>query len=89
MDYKLLGDKTERLANLCCQAGATNYLSGPAAKEYLDEEVFRSKGITVSYMDYSGYREYSQLYPPFAGQVSVLDLIFNEGPDATSYMKSF
>ena len=89
MDYDLIGDKTERLVHLCQQAGATAYLSGPSAKAYLNEDLFRNEGIAVSYMDYSGYREYTQLYPPFQSQVSIIDLIFNEGPDATSYMKSF
>jgi hypothetical protein len=89
MDYKLIGDKTERLVHLCQQAGATAYLSGPSAKAYLDEDLFRNEGIAVSYMDYSGYPEYTQLYPPFQSQVSIIDLIFNEGPDATRYMKSF
>ena len=89
MDYDLIGDKTERLVHLCQQAGATAYLSGPSAKAYLNEDVFRSQGIAVSYMDYSGYREYRQLYPPFQWQVSIIDLIFNEGPNATNYMKSF
>ncbi len=89
MDYELVGDKTERLVSLCQQAGATNYLSGPAAKVYLDEKLFEDVDITVSYMDYSGYNEYRQLYPPFQAQVSVIDLIFNEGPAATSYLKTF
>ena len=40
-------------------------------------------------MDYSGYPEYQQLYPPFESHVSIIDLIFNEGPNATKYMKSF
>jgi hypothetical protein len=89
MDYNLIGDKTERLIHLCKQAGATDYLSGPSAKAYLNEDLFRNEGIAVSYMNYSCYREYTQLYPPFQSQVSIIDLIFNEGPDATSYMKSF
>jgi WbqC-like protein family len=89
MDYNLIGDKTERLVHLCQQAGATAYLSGPSEKAYLNEDLFRSGGIRVSYMDYSGYREYTQLYPPFLSQVSIIDLIFNEGPQATDYMKSF
>jgi hypothetical protein len=89
MDYNLIGDKTERLVHLCKQAGATAYLTGPAARAYLNEDLFRSEGIAVSYMDYSGYREYTQLYPPFRWQVSIIDLIFNEGPNATNYMKSF
>src|SRR2546421_1709387 len=35
MDYQLTGEKTERLINLCKQAGATRYLTGPAARAYL------------------------------------------------------
>jgi WbqC-like protein family len=89
MDYEMVGDKSERLLSLCQQAGATSYLSGPAAKVYLDEGLFTNAGIAVSYMDYSGYRDYAQLYPPFESKVSVIDLIFNEGPAAPGFMKSF
>jgi hypothetical protein len=89
MNYDLVGDKTERLINLCKQAGGTKYLSGPAAKTYLDEELFRAQGIEVAYMDYSGYQEYQQLNPPFESQVSIIDLIFNEGQDSGKFLKSF
>lgn len=89
MDYDLTGDKTERLINLCKQTGTTDYLTGPAAKAYLDEELFAREGISVSYIDYSGYPEYDQLYPPFEPLVSIVDLVFNQGPSATKYMKSF
>jgi hypothetical protein len=89
MDYQVDGDKTEKLVSLCKQAGATHYLSGPAAKAYLVEEPFTQEDISVSYMDYSGYPDYNQLYPPFEPKVSVLDLIFNEGTEATRYMKTF
>ena len=89
MDYELTGDKTEMLMNLCKQAGATSYISGPAAKVYLNEDVFLRENISVSYMDYSGYPEYQQLYPPYQSEVSIIDLILNEGPNAPKYMKSF
>ena len=89
MDYELVGDKTERLVHLCKQAGATKYFSGPAAKDYLNEDLFQREAIAVDYIDYTGYPEYRQLYPPFESRVSIIDLIFNEGPDATRYMKSF
>ena len=59
------------------------------AKAYLNEDLFRQEDISVAYMDYSGYREYQQLYPPFQWQVSIIDLIFNEGSNAAKYMKSF
>jgi hypothetical protein len=88
-DYAVEGAKTERLVNLCKATGATVYLSGPRARAYLDEDVFRDEGIAVEYMDYSGYPEYVQLYPPFSHEVTVLDLIFNKGAEAPQAMTSF
>ena len=89
MDYTVVGGKTKRLTSLCTQAHATQYISGPSAKSYIDEELFKKEGITLAYMDYSGYPEYRQLFPPFDHFVSVVDLILNEGLDAKKYMKSF
>jgi hypothetical protein len=89
MDYNPGTGKTERLVDLCKQAQATEYISGPAAKNYLEEELFAKAGIALQYIDYSSYPEYKQLSPPFEHQVSIIDLIFNEGPEATKYMKSF
>lgn len=88
MDYRLTGDKSERLVDLCQQVGATEYLSGPAARAYIDERLFSESGIRLSWMDYSGYAEYRQLFPPFEHAVSIIDLILNEGPDAPRFMKS-
>jgi hypothetical protein len=89
MDYCLTEGKTERLIDLCKQADATEYLSGPAAKGYINEDLFKKEGIALRFMDYSGYPEYNQLYPPFDHYVSIVDLIFNEGPDAQKFMRSF
>lgn len=89
MDYYLSEGKTERLIHLCQQAGATTYLSGPTARDYLDEELFRQTGIELQYMSYTDYPKYEQLFPPFEQRVSILDLIFNTGPQASKYMLSF
>ena len=51
--------------------------------------LFAEAGIRLTWMDYSGYPEHRQLFPPFEHAVSILDLILNEGPHATRYMKSF
>ncbi len=88
MDYRLAEGKTERLVDLCRQAGATHYLSGPAARAYIDEPLFAHAGIELSYMDYDDYREYPQPYPPFEHGVSILDLLFSVGDDAPSYLKT-
>lgn len=88
-DFEVSGAKSERLLALCRKAGATHYLSGPAARDYLKVDTFEQAGVTVEWMDYSDYPEYRQLHPPFEHGVSIIDLIFNEGPRATAFMKSF
>jgi len=87
MDYELPGGRVERLVSLCQQAGATAYLSGPTAKDYIEPKLFADASIHLSYMDYSGYPEYPQLYPPFTHHVSLIDLIFNVGPAAPQYLE--
>lgn len=87
-DYALIEGKTERLADLCAQAGATEYVSGPAAKGYLDEQVFADRGIRVTWFDYAGYPEYPQLWGgEFVHGVSILDLLFNCGREAPRYLE--
>jgi len=87
LDYPTVGGRTERLIGICLAAGATRYISGPAAKDYIVPELFNEAGIKLEYMDYSGYPEYPQLYGPFEHKVSVLDLLFMTGPDAPKYLE--
>jgi hypothetical protein len=87
--YALQDDRVSRLVDICRQSGAKTYVSGPAAKSYLDEPIFAAAGLTVEWIDYSGYGEYEQLFPPFAHNVSLLDLLFNAGTQHRSFMKSF
>jgi hypothetical protein len=87
--YRQIEGKTERLVAWCKELKAVEYLSGPAARDYIDQRVFDEAGVKLQYFDYSGYPEYKQLYPPFDHAVSIVDLIFNEGPNATRFMKSF
>ena len=84
--YNAEGQKLERLVDLAVKAGATTYISGPAARDYIIPERFSELGIELLWKDYSGYPEYSQRFPPFVHEVSILDLLFNTGPDATWYI---
>nr|WHW29474.1 putative WbqC family protein [uncultured bacterium] len=86
-DYELVEGKTERLAGLCAQAGGTEYISGPSAKDYVDEAVFMGQGIKLTWFDYLGYPEYPQLWGDFAPGVTILDLLFSCGKDARRYMR--
>jgi len=80
------GGRLERLLGVVRQTGATRYVSGPAARSYLLPERFAEHGIEVVWKDYAGYPEYPQLHPPFCHQVSVIDLLFNVGPQAPGYI---
>jgi hypothetical protein len=86
-DYTLVEGKTERLAAICSQAGGTEYVSGPAAKDYVDEEVFKELGIELTWFGYAGYQEYPQLWGEFSHGVTILDLLFNCGKNSQYYMR--
>lgn len=88
-EFELIDGQTEKLLGLCKDCDADVYISGPAAKDYFDEDLAQKENIQVEWMDYSGYKEYKQLYPSFEHGVSILDLIFNEGTNTTKFMKSF
>jgi hypothetical protein len=86
-EYHRREGRNERLIDLCVACGATDYLSGPSARGYVDEAAFAEAGVTVHFVDYSGYRQYPQPHPPFEHAVSVLDLLFSTGPRAIDYLK--
>jgi len=86
MNYPAQGHKTDRLLDILKQAGATDYLSGPAAKDYIEKKKFQESGIALHWMDYNAYSEYPQLYPPFEHGVSILDMLFMLGEETSSYI---
>jgi hypothetical protein len=88
-EFELAEGKTESLVDICKKCNATDYYTGPAAKDYMDEQLFLDKNVNVHYFDYSGYLQYPQLNGEFSHYVSVLDLIFNTGNKASTYMKTF
>ena len=86
-DIEARGTPTERLLGIVRAAGADRYLSGPSARAYFDEAAFKAAGVTPEWMNYHGYPEYTQLHGGFEHAVSVLDLLFNTGPDALRYLR--
>jgi len=86
-DFELSEGKSERLANLCSQLSTNEYVSGPAAKNYIDEDMFNQLNIQLTWFDYSGYPKYEQEHGEFEHSVTILDLLFNAGKDAANYMK--
>ena len=72
---------TERLAILSERAGASLYLSGPAAKTYLDCSCFEKRKISVVWMEYPEYPKYFQVRPGFDCRVSIIDALLCAGSD--------
>ena len=87
LDYDVVEGRTERLVSICRQAGADCYVSGPAARVYLDASCFRSAGIGYFSIRLRRLSGYDELFPPFDHFVSVIDLIFNQGPKAADFMR--
>jgi hypothetical protein len=87
-DYPGGYGKTGRLISICESAGAGTYLSGPAGRNYIDQSEFERHGIKLEWKEYR-YPEYPQPAGAFAHQVSILDLLFNAGPEAPNYIWGF
>jgi hypothetical protein len=85
-EFGAAGAKSDRIVDLLKRIGAGSYLSGPAARAYISQESFDQAGIQLEWKSYEGYPEYLQPYPPFSHQVSILDLLFQVGPDAPHYI---
>ncbi len=86
-EFELLPGRSERLLHICMELGASEYLSGPSAAAYLDEDLFARQGIALHYLDFSNYPQYPQLYGDFVHEVTILDLLFSKGPEALQFMK--
>ena len=86
-DYTLAEGRTERLVDLTLQAQGLEYVSGPAAKGYLEEALFTDAGLKLTWFDYDAYPEYPQIWGGFEHGVTILDLLFNCGRQSSTYMK--
>jgi hypothetical protein len=73
-------DASERILGLAQRYGSTRYLSGPAARAYLDTHMFTNAGVDVDFFEYPQYPEYDQVWPPFRHDVSIVDTLFHLGP---------
>ncbi len=84
--YQAADAKQERIIDLLVKAGATLYVSGPSAKDYIDETKFAKTDIELVWKDYGSYPEYPQFHQPFEHGVTILGLLFHTGPQAPRYI---
>lgn len=81
----LSSKRTDRLVEFCTTLKADHYLSGPSARNYIEENKFSEQGIKLEYQVYE-YPEYPQLFGQFDGNVSIIDLLFNCGIRSAYYI---
>lgn len=82
------GKRTELLANICSELGATKYISPAGSAAYLlaEQEFLTCRGIEVSFHHYE-HPVYQQLHQPFTPFASVIDVMFNEGGEALKILR--
>ncbi len=84
-DLGVSGARMDKLLGILERVGGTHYISGPSARAYIDEGRLAQAGITIEYMSYE-YPEYPQLHGAYDPLVTILDLLFMTGPDASRYL---
>lgn len=85
LDLNVNGSKDDRLIAICKSLGANHYLSGPSAASYIDINKFKKQKIELEYIQYR-YPQYNQLQGEFNHFLSVIDVIFCTGKDASKYI---
>ena len=86
-ELKITKTKTQRLVDICAQLNASCYISGIGEKNYVDESLFKNSDIKLTYEN-SIHPNYNQIHGNFMKNMSIIDLIFNEGEKSLSIVKS-
>jgi hypothetical protein len=84
-DLGINAQSTDRIIAICKKLNADTYLSGAGGKQYLEEDKLIEARIELAYQSFS-HPVYRQQYQSegveFIGELSILDLLFNEGPNS-------
>lgn len=74
-------EKNEKLVSMCKFLGADTYLSGSGGKAYVEEGLFNEAKVEVQWHNY-GHPTYKQNFSGFQPNMSIIDLLFNMGPES-------
>lgn len=76
---------TNLIIDVCKKTGADAFLSGKHGKDYLEVKKFRENNIKLIYQNFK-HPHYKQLYGPFIENMSIIDLLFNEGENSAKIL---
>ena len=81
------GKSSQLILNICKKVGATTYISGIGAKDYLDQSDFETNGIELIIEPPILPKKYDQAYKntDFLNDLSVVDIIMNCGKEWENY----
>ncbi len=86
-DYAFQGAKNTLVLDMCVQLQADAYMFGSLGREYADEESFSRRNIKPCFQDYV-HPVYPQQSKTFVSHLSVIDLLFNCGPNSLDILMS-
>lgn len=72
-----------KITDILQHLNITEYITGEGAgsKRYIEDHVFQELNIKLTYQNFNE-RVYTQLYGDFTSNLSIIDLLFNEGFDS-------
>ena len=86
-ELKVEGRKSDLVLSMCKKLHANLYIFGEEGKNYADEKKFIESGVKPYFQKYN-HPIYSQLHDGFATNLSIIDLLFNNGPESFNIMMS-
>ena len=70
---------SEKICRIVREIQARQYVSAPAARDYLDTDLFKSSGIEVIFTDYSKLPNDTEGFEFGVGEYSIIDLVARKG----------
>ncbi|NIM96501.1 MAG: hypothetical protein GTO24_00030 [candidate division Zixibacteria bacterium] len=79
------GSGVQRLVDIIDAVNGSHFYEGSAGKNYIDVDVFEKNGISITFQDYN-HPKYPQRYGDFISHLSIIDLLFNCGPESLNIL---
>ena len=86
-EHDFEGAKSDLVLDMCRKLGANGYIFGAQGRNYAEVDSFVNCGINVEFQEYK-HPQYSQLHGAFEPNMSVIDLLFNVGPNSFKVLMS-